>query len=135
MKGGVCATKGMKVILKVGQSPYGLPPKKDQPAGRTTSRIPETAQTHPKTIIRLLSSDPTPCRDSRQLRRCKDLDFQANEGSQNGKTERGQFVRWTDKEKDVKVGRQWASVWSGGGSRPRKALFMWPPVILSKYRL
>ncbi|XP_047241650.1 ephrin-B3b [Girardinichthys multiradiatus] len=40
MKGGVCATKGMKVILKVGQSPYGLPPKKDQPAGRTTSRIP-----------------------------------------------------------------------------------------------
>ncbi|MED6245893.1 hypothetical protein ATANTOWER_009739 [Ataeniobius toweri] len=60
MKGGVCATKGMKVILKVGQSPYGLPPKKDQPAGRTTSRIPETAQTHPKTIIRLLSSDPAP---------------------------------------------------------------------------
>ncbi|XP_062849377.1 ephrin-B3b [Trichomycterus rosablanca] len=27
MRGGVCATEGMKVVLKVGQSPYGLPPK------------------------------------------------------------------------------------------------------------
>ncbi|XP_031144315.1 ephrin-B3b [Sander lucioperca] len=40
MRGGVCATQGMKVVLKVGQSPYGLPPKKDLPAGRTTSRNP-----------------------------------------------------------------------------------------------
>ncbi|XP_026209234.1 ephrin-B3b [Anabas testudineus] len=39
MRGGVCATQGMKVVLKVGQSPYGLPPKKE-PAGRTTSRNP-----------------------------------------------------------------------------------------------
>lgn len=37
MRGGVCATQGMKVVLKVGQSPYGLPPKKEPPAGRTTS--------------------------------------------------------------------------------------------------
>uniref|UniRef100_A0A1A8PFL1 Ephrin-B3 n=1 Tax=Nothobranchius rachovii TaxID=451742 RepID=A0A1A8PFL1_9TELE len=40
MKGGVCATKGMKVVLKVGQSQYGLPPKKDPSAGRTTLRNP-----------------------------------------------------------------------------------------------
>ncbi|XP_032400598.1 ephrin-B3b [Etheostoma spectabile] len=40
MRGGVCATQGMKVVLKVGQSPYGLPPKKDPPAVRTTSRNP-----------------------------------------------------------------------------------------------
>ncbi|XP_003966872.2 ephrin-B3b [Takifugu rubripes] len=40
MRGGVCATQGMKVVLKVGQSPYGLPPKKDPPAGRTTNRNP-----------------------------------------------------------------------------------------------
>lgn len=37
MRGGVCATQGMKVVLKVGQSPYGLPPKKEPPAGRTTT--------------------------------------------------------------------------------------------------
>ncbi|XP_063042412.1 ephrin-B3b [Engraulis encrasicolus] len=38
MRGGVCATQGMKVVLKVGQSPYGLPqkPTKPDPAGRTT---------------------------------------------------------------------------------------------------
>ncbi|KAG9274528.1 ephrin-B3b [Astyanax mexicanus] len=37
MRGGVCATQGMKVVLKVGQSPYGLPPKpgKPDPASRT----------------------------------------------------------------------------------------------------
>lgn len=40
MRGGVCATQGMKVVLKVGQSPYGLPPKKEPPAGRTTNRNP-----------------------------------------------------------------------------------------------
>lgn len=40
MKGGVCATQGMKVVLKVGQSPYGLPPKKEPAAGRTTSKNP-----------------------------------------------------------------------------------------------
>ncbi|XP_008325340.1 ephrin-B3b isoform X2 [Cynoglossus semilaevis] len=39
MRGGVCVTQGMKVVLKVGQSQYGLPPKKE-PAGRTTSRNP-----------------------------------------------------------------------------------------------
>uniref|UniRef100_A0A087X5S3 Ephrin-B3b n=2 Tax=Poecilia TaxID=8080 RepID=A0A087X5S3_POEFO len=48
MRGGVCATKGMKVVLKVGQSQYGLPPKKDQPAGRTTSRIPGGNATQPR---------------------------------------------------------------------------------------
>ncbi|XP_043953380.1 ephrin-B3b [Gambusia affinis] len=48
MRGGVCATKGMKVVLKVGQSQYGLPPKKDQPAGRTTSRIPGGNSTQPR---------------------------------------------------------------------------------------
>ncbi|XP_064181702.1 ephrin-B3b isoform X2 [Anguilla rostrata] len=31
MRGGVCATQGMKVILKVGQNPYGLPPKPPKP--------------------------------------------------------------------------------------------------------
>ncbi|KAL6118766.1 efnb3 [Pungitius sinensis] len=44
MRGGVCATQGMKVVLKVGQSPYGLPPKKEPPAGRTTSRNPGGAR-------------------------------------------------------------------------------------------
>ncbi|XP_061565496.1 ephrin-B3b [Cololabis saira] len=39
MRGGVCATQGMKVVLKVGQSPYGLPPKKES-AGHTTGGIP-----------------------------------------------------------------------------------------------
>ncbi|CAL8326623.1 unnamed protein product [Lota lota] len=40
MRGGVCATQGMKVVLKVGQSPYGLPPKTkpEQAAGRPTNR-------------------------------------------------------------------------------------------------
>uniref|UniRef100_A0A4W5LH59 Ephrin-B3b n=1 Tax=Hucho hucho TaxID=62062 RepID=A0A4W5LH59_9TELE len=41
MRGGVCATQGMKVVLKVGQNPYGLPPKPakpDQNAGRTNTR-------------------------------------------------------------------------------------------------
>ncbi|XP_041947955.1 ephrin-B3 isoform X1 [Alosa sapidissima] len=33
MRGGVCVTRGMKVVLKVGQTPYGLPPKpKSDPA-------------------------------------------------------------------------------------------------------
>ncbi|XP_034019875.1 ephrin-B3b [Thalassophryne amazonica] len=42
MRGGVCATQGMKVVLKVGQSPYGLPPKNkpEQTAGRATNRNP-----------------------------------------------------------------------------------------------
>ncbi|XP_035375874.1 ephrin-B3b [Electrophorus electricus] len=42
MRGGVCATQGMKVVLKVGQRPYGLPPKPAKPdqAGRTNSRNP-----------------------------------------------------------------------------------------------
>lgn len=38
MRGGVCATQGMKVVLKVGQSPYGLPPKKPEPPPRATNR-------------------------------------------------------------------------------------------------
>ncbi|XP_058251435.1 ephrin-B3b [Hemibagrus wyckioides] len=40
MRGGVCATQGMKVVLKVGQSPYGLPPKSAKPdqAGHTNTR-------------------------------------------------------------------------------------------------
>ncbi|XP_039997300.1 ephrin-B3b [Xiphias gladius] len=54
MRGGVCATQGMKVVLKVGQSPYGLLPKKE-PAGRTTSRNPggagnSTQSQRPNTI-------------------------------------------------------------------------------------
>ncbi|KAL4631125.1 ephrin-B3-like isoform X1 [Arapaima gigas] len=43
MRGGVCATQGMKVVLKVGQSPYGLPPKTvkpDQSSGRSNTRNP-----------------------------------------------------------------------------------------------
>ncbi|XP_030636760.1 ephrin-B3b [Chanos chanos] len=52
MRGGVCATQGMKVVLKVGQNPYGLPPKSAKPdtAGRTTSRIPggKGNVTHPR---------------------------------------------------------------------------------------
>lgn len=53
MRGGVCATQGMKVVLKVGQTPYGLPPKPakpDQTAGRTTNRNPGGAgnATHPR---------------------------------------------------------------------------------------
>ncbi|KAF5905370.1 ephrin-B3, partial [Clarias magur] len=40
MRGGVCVTNGMKVVLKVGQSPYGLPPKSAKPdqAGHTNNR-------------------------------------------------------------------------------------------------
>ncbi|KAJ0006369.1 hypothetical protein NQD34_013642 [Periophthalmus magnuspinnatus] len=38
MRGGVCATQGMKVVLKVGQSPYGLPPKKQDPPPRSNNR-------------------------------------------------------------------------------------------------
>ncbi|KAL7875831.1 hypothetical protein AOLI_G00107940 [Acnodon oligacanthus] len=42
MRGGVCATQGMKVVLKVGQNPYGLPPKSAKPdqTGRTNTRNP-----------------------------------------------------------------------------------------------
>nr|XP_057922023.1 ephrin-B3b [Doryrhamphus excisus] len=45
MRGGVCATQGMKVVLKVGQSPYGLPPKKET-AGRSTNRNSGGNSTH-----------------------------------------------------------------------------------------
>lgn len=38
MRGGVCVTQGMKVVLKVGQSPYGLPPKKQDPPPRSNNR-------------------------------------------------------------------------------------------------
>ncbi|XP_064787586.1 ephrin-B2-like isoform X1 [Oncorhynchus masou masou] len=53
MRGGVCATQGMKVVLKVGQNPYGLPPKPakpDQSAGRTNTRNTGGAgnTTHPR---------------------------------------------------------------------------------------
>ncbi|KAM6949299.1 ephrin-B3-like [Aplochiton taeniatus] len=52
MRGGVCATQGMKVVLKVGQSPYGLPQKPTKPeqtAGRTTNRNPGSGNsTHPR---------------------------------------------------------------------------------------
>ncbi|KAK6291991.1 ephrin-B2-like [Coregonus clupeaformis] len=53
MRGGVCATQGMKVVLKVGQNPYGLPPKPakpDQSAGRTNTRNTGGAgnATHPR---------------------------------------------------------------------------------------
>ncbi|KAM4537296.1 ephrin-B3b [Odontesthes bonariensis] len=50
MRGGVCVTQGMKVVLKVGQNPYGLPPKKEPSAGRTTIRNPGGAgnSTHPR---------------------------------------------------------------------------------------
>ncbi|XP_030648911.1 ephrin-B3 [Chanos chanos] len=41
MRGGVCATRGMKVVLKVGQSPYGLPPKPKADPGRSNTRTPD----------------------------------------------------------------------------------------------
>ncbi|XP_023685026.1 ephrin-B3-like isoform X1 [Paramormyrops kingsleyae] len=41
MRGGVCLTQGMKVVLKVGQNPYGLPPKPAKPdSGQPYSRKP-----------------------------------------------------------------------------------------------
>ncbi|XP_029107141.1 ephrin-B3-like isoform X1 [Scleropages formosus] len=41
MRGGVCVTRGMKVVLKVGQNPYGLPPKSARPdSGQTNSKTP-----------------------------------------------------------------------------------------------
>ncbi|XP_059381173.1 ephrin-B3-like [Carassius carassius] len=51
MRGGVCATQGMKVVLKVGQSPYGLPAKspKPDPADRINSLNPGAGNnTHPR---------------------------------------------------------------------------------------
>ncbi|KTF78037.1 hypothetical protein cypCar_00018937 [Cyprinus carpio] len=42
MRGGVCVTRGMKLILKVGQTAYGLPPKPKPDPGRPSNRIPDT---------------------------------------------------------------------------------------------
>ncbi|TRY99560.1 hypothetical protein DNTS_005755 [Danionella cerebrum] len=42
MRGGVCVTRGMKLVLKVGQTAYGLPPKPKPEAGRPNSKIPES---------------------------------------------------------------------------------------------
>ncbi|XP_041926748.1 LOW QUALITY PROTEIN: ephrin-B3b [Alosa sapidissima] len=51
-EGGVCATQGMKVVLKVGAEllggPYGLPPKPAKPDGRTNSRNPGGNGTYPR---------------------------------------------------------------------------------------
>ncbi|KAG7240079.1 hypothetical protein INR49_027933, partial [Caranx melampygus] len=63
MRGGVCATQGMKVVLKVGQSPYGLPPKKE-PAGRTTSRNPGTPHPTPSRQENRKSKGVIECRQS-----------------------------------------------------------------------
>ncbi|XP_053500981.1 ephrin-B3-like [Ictalurus furcatus] len=41
MRGGACATRGMKVVLKVGQSAYGLPPKPKLDPGRSSSKTPD----------------------------------------------------------------------------------------------
>ncbi|XP_046717813.1 ephrin-B2-like isoform X3 [Silurus meridionalis] len=41
MRGGACATHGMKVVLKVGQSAYGLPPKPKLDPGHSNSKIPD----------------------------------------------------------------------------------------------
>ncbi|XP_036451577.1 ephrin-B3 [Colossoma macropomum] len=40
MRGGVCVTRGMKVVLKVGQTAYGLPPKPKPDPARTNTRTP-----------------------------------------------------------------------------------------------
>ncbi|KAI4899450.1 hypothetical protein NFI96_022220 [Prochilodus magdalenae] len=40
MRGGVCVTRGMKVVLKVGQTAYGLPPKPKPDPARTNPRTP-----------------------------------------------------------------------------------------------
>lgn len=40
MRGGVCVTRGMKVVLKVGQTAYGLPPKLKPDPARTNTRPP-----------------------------------------------------------------------------------------------
>ncbi|KAI5624556.1 ephrin-B3-like, partial [Silurus asotus] len=42
MRGGACATHGMKVVLKVGQSAYGLPPKPKLDPGHSSSKIPDS---------------------------------------------------------------------------------------------
>ncbi|XP_052464258.1 ephrin-B3 isoform X1 [Carassius gibelio] len=42
MRGGVCVTRGMKLVLKVGQTAYGLPPKPKPDPGRPSNRIPDT---------------------------------------------------------------------------------------------
>ncbi|XDV54123.1 hypothetical protein PO909_022485 [Leuciscus waleckii] len=42
MRGGVCVTRGMKLVLKVGQTAYGLPPKPKPDPGRPNSRTPDT---------------------------------------------------------------------------------------------
>ncbi|KAJ8372256.1 hypothetical protein AAFF_G00291110 [Aldrovandia affinis] len=50
MRGGVCVTRGMKVVLKVGQTPYGLPqkpPKPDQKSGRSKNTGPAGNGTTP----------------------------------------------------------------------------------------
>ncbi|XP_062870705.1 ephrin-B2 [Trichomycterus rosablanca] len=43
-RGGVCATRGMKVVLKVGQSPYGPLPKPKFDPDRPSNRIPSTKE-------------------------------------------------------------------------------------------
>ncbi|XP_051540536.1 ephrin-B3-like [Myxocyprinus asiaticus] len=41
MRGGVCVTRGMKLVLKVGQTAYGLPPKPKPDSGRPDTRTPD----------------------------------------------------------------------------------------------
>ncbi|XP_051971405.1 ephrin-B3-like [Xyrauchen texanus] len=40
-RGGVCVTRGMKLVLKVGQTAYGLPPKPKPDSGRPNTRTPD----------------------------------------------------------------------------------------------
>ncbi|XP_028811970.1 ephrin-B3b [Denticeps clupeoides] len=61
MRGGVCATQGMKVVLKVGQSPYGLPPKPGKPEqpGRT-NKTPGGVDNDTRPTVPKDQNDPLP---------------------------------------------------------------------------
>ncbi|XP_034168174.2 ephrin-B2 [Pangasianodon hypophthalmus] len=50
MRGGACATRGMKVVLKVGQSAYGLPPKPKLDSGRSSSKTPDHDTDSPNSV-------------------------------------------------------------------------------------
>ncbi|KAK3521628.1 hypothetical protein QTP70_014733 [Hemibagrus guttatus] len=50
MRGGACVTRGMKVVLKVGQSAYGLPPKPKLDPGRSSSKILDHGADSPNSV-------------------------------------------------------------------------------------
>ncbi|KAM9456418.1 ephrin-B3 isoform 2-T2 [Clarias gariepinus] len=52
MRGGACATRGMKVVLKVGQSAYGLPPKPKLDPGRSSSKSSDQGTDSPNIVNR-----------------------------------------------------------------------------------